>query len=51
MYKLVYLVLSILEISKTLMYEIWYDYITPKYQNNTKICYMDTDSFFIRMKT
>ena len=50
MYKLVYLVLSILEISKTLMYENWYDYIKPKYQNNAKICYMDTDSFIIRMK-
>ena len=51
MYKLVYLVLSILEISKTLMYEIWYDYIKLKYQNNAKICYMDTDSFIICMKT
>ena len=26
----VYLGLSILEISKTLMYEFWYDYIKPK---------------------
>ena len=32
--KSVYLGLSILEISKTLMYEFWYDYIKPKYQNN-----------------
>ena len=31
--KRVYLGLSILEISKTLMYEFWYDYIKPKYQN------------------
>ena len=30
--KPVYLGLSILEISKTLMYEFWYDYIKPKYQ-------------------
>ena len=45
MNKPVYLGLSILEISKTLMYEFWYDYIKPKYQNNAKLCYMDTDSF------
>ena len=44
--KPVYLALSILEISKTLMYEIWYDYIKPKYQDNEKLCYMDTDSFY-----
>ena len=34
MNKSVYLVLSILETSKTLMYEFWYHYIKPKYQNN-----------------
>ena len=37
MNKPVYLSLSILEISKTLMYEFWYDYIKPKYQQNAKI--------------
>ena len=41
----VYLCLSILEISKALMYEFWYYCIKPKYQNNAKLCYMDTDSF------
>ena len=56
MNKPVYLGLPILEISKTLMYEFWYDYIKPKYQwnciqKNTKLCYMDTDSFIINMKT
>ena len=51
MRKTVYLVLSILEISKTLMYEFWYDYIKPKYQNNAKLCYMDTGSFIIHTKT
>ena len=45
MNKPLYLGLSILEISKTLMYEFWYDYIKPKYQDNAKLCYMDTDSF------
>ena len=51
MNKSVYLGLSILEINKTLMYEFWYDYIKPKYQNNAKLCYMDTDNFIINIKT
>ena len=51
MNKPVYLGLSILEIIKTLMYEFWYDYIQPKYQNNAKLCYMDTDSFIISINT
>ena len=51
MNKPVYLGLSILEICKTLMYEFWYDYIKPKYQHNAKLCYMDTDSFIINIKT
>ena len=40
-----------LDISKTLMYEFWYDYIKPKYQNNAKLFYMDTDSFITHIKT
>ena len=44
MNKPLYLGLSILEISKILMYEFWYDYMTPKYGDNVKLCYMDTDS-------
>ena len=51
MNKSVYLGMSILDISKTLMYEFWYDYIKPKYQNKSKLCYMDTDSFAIHIKT
>ena len=43
--------MSILDISKTLMYEFWYDYIKPKYQDRAKLCYMDTDSFVIHIKT
>ena len=46
-----YLGLSILEISKTLMYEFWYDYMKPKYGDNVKLCYMDTDSFIMRTNT
>ena len=33
------------------MYEFWYDDIKPKYQNNAKLFYMDTDSFIINIKT
>ena len=51
MNKPVYLGLSILEISKTLMYEFWYDYMKPKYNNDVKLCYMDTDSFVMNIKS
>ena len=43
--------MSVLDISKTLMYEFWYDYIKPKYQDNAKLCYMDTNSFIAHIKT
>ena len=51
MNKPIYLGLSILEISKILMYEFWYDYMKPKYDNNVRLCYMDTDSFIMYIKT
>ena len=51
MNKPIYLGLSILEISKTLMYEFSYDYMKPKYNGNVKLCYMDTDSFIMNIKT
>ena len=51
MNKPIYLGLSILEISKILVYEFWYDYMKPKYGHNVKLCYMDTDSFIMNIKT
>ena len=51
MNKLIYLGMSILDISKTLMYEFWYDYIKPKCKDKAKLCYMDTDSFVIHIET
>ena len=51
MNKLIYLGMSILDISKIHMYEFWYDYIKPKYQDKAKLCYMDTDSFIIHIET
>ena len=50
MNKPIYLGLSILKISKILMYEFWYDYIKPKYNDNVRLCYMDTDSFIMNIK-
>ena len=51
MNKPIYLGLSILEISKILMYEFWYDYMKPKYNDNVRLCYMDTNSFVMHIKT
>ena len=51
MNKPIYLGLSILDISKILMYEFWYDYMKPKYNDNVKLCYIDTDSFVMNIKT
>ena len=50
MNKPVYLGFSILQISKTLMYKFWYDYMKPKHGDNVKLCYMDTDSFIMHIK-
>ena len=50
MNKPVYLGLSILDLSKTVMYEFLYDYVKPKHGENTKLCYMDTDSFIVHVK-
>ena len=51
MNKPIYLRLPILEISKILMYEFWYDYMKPKYNDNVRLCYMDMDSFIMNIKT
>ena len=51
MNKPVYLGMSILDISKTLMYEFWYDCIKPKYEDRAKLCYIDTESFIIHIIT
>ena len=51
MNKPVHLGLSILVLSKILMYEFWYDYVKPKYGEKAKLCYMDTDSFIVYINT
>ena len=51
MNKPIYLGLSILDISKITMYEFWYDYVKIKYEDKARLCYMDTDSFVVNIKT
>ena len=51
MNKPIYLGLAILDISKTLMYEFWYDYLQPEYEDNLKLCYIDTDSSIFEVET
>ena len=51
MNKPLYLGASILDISKTLTYEFWYDYLKAKYGDRVKLCYTDTDSFIIHIIT
>ena len=48
--KPVYLRISILDLSKTGMYECWYDYLKPKYGENVKFYYMHTGSFIVHVK-
>ena len=47
----IYLGMSVLDISKMLMYKFWYDYFKPKYGDRAKLCYTDTDSIIIHIIT
>ena len=51
MNKPTYLGIWILDMSKTLIYGFWYDYVKPKYKGKAKLCYMNTDSFVINIFT
>ena len=43
--------MSIIDISKTLMYEFWYDYLKSKYNDKAKLCYIDTDNVVVNIFT
>ena len=43
--------LSIVEISKIVMHKFWYDYMELKCRKKARLCYMDTDSFIVYIKT
>ena len=51
MNKPVYLGMSILDISKTLMYKFWYDQIKTKYGDSTELRHTDTDSIIAPIMT
>ena len=51
MNKPIYLGLSILDRSKIVMYEFWYDYVKPKFDEKANLCYLDTESFIVHVKT
>ena len=47
----IYLGISIFDLSKVVMFENWYDYIKPKYGKKAQLCYMDTATFIMHIKT
>ena len=50
--KPIYLVFTVLELSKLLMYETYYDKLQPYFgQENIRLHYMDTDSFVLSVNT
>ena len=51
MNKLIYLGMTVLDVSKIPMYEFLYDYLKPRYKENINLCYMDTDNFIFNEKT
>ena len=51
MNKPIYLGQAVSDLSKRLMFEFWYDYLKPMYGDKIRLCYTDTDSFIMHIKT
>ena len=49
--KPIYLGQAVLDLSKTLMFEFWYDYLKPMYGDKVRVCFTDTVSFLMHIKT
>ncbi len=49
--KPIYIGTSILDLSKSLMYDYYYNNLKSKYKDNVSLLYMDTDSFILEIKT
>ena len=49
--KPIYLGQAVLDLSKTLMFEFWYDYLKPMCDDRIRLYYTDTDSFIMHIKT
>ena len=46
----IYLGLPVLELTKIVIYELWYDYVKLKYDEKAKLCYMDSENFIVYIK-
>ena len=51
MNKPLHLGMSILDISKILMHEFWYNYIIPKYGDKAKLSYTDTEFYYLHQNS
>ena len=40
-----------LELNKIVMYKLWYDHVKPRYEEKSQLCYINTDSFLVYIKT
>ena len=49
--KSIYLEQAVLDLSKTLLSEFWYDYLKPMHGDKIRLCYTDKDSFIMHIKT